>query len=204
MFENITKGLTTALSALRGQTTLTEKNIADSLTEVRQVLLEADVAYEVAKAFTDQVNEAAIGREVLKTINPAQQFIGVVYEELINLMGPVDHSLHLGGKDDVTVLMLCGLQGSGKTTTCGKLARHLMNSGRRPMMVAADLQRPAAIEQLKTLGTQIGVPAAHFEDPQGNSAVSVCRNGLKAAKAAGNVDTLILDTAGRDCTSTTL
>ncbi len=196
MFENITKGLTSALDSLRGQSKLTEKNIADSLTEVRQVLLEADVNYEVAKAFTDQVSEAAIGREVLKTINPAQQFIGVVYEELINLMGPVDHSLHLGAKNEVTVLMLCGLQGSGKTTTCGKLARNLLNNGRRPMLVAADLQRPAAIEQLKTLGEQVGVPV-HSEDPQGNNAVSVCRNGLKAAKAAGNVDTLILDTAGR-------
>ena len=92
--------------------------------------------------------------------------------------------------------MLCGLQGSGKTTTCGKLAMNLMKNGRRPMMVAADLQRPAAIEQLKTLGGQLDVPV-HFEDPAGNSAVSVCRNGLKAAKAAGNIDTLILDTAGR-------
>ncbi len=196
MFESITKGLTGALESLRRQTKLTESNIAESLGQVRQALLEADVAYDVAKAFTDRVTEAAIGRQVLKSINPGQQLVGVVYEELIHLMGPVDHSLHLGGKDEVTVLMLCGLQGSGKTTTCGKLARNLMNNGRRPMLVAADLQRPAAIEQLKTLGGQLGVPV-HFEDPKGNSAVNVCRNGLKAAKAAGNVDTLILDTAGR-------
>ncbi|QDT46912.1 signal recognition particle protein [Symmachiella dynata] len=196
MFESITQGLTGALDALRGQTKLTEKNIADSLGQVRQALLEADVAYDVAKSFTDRVTENAIGRKVLNSINPGQQLVGVVYEELIHLMGPVDHSLHLAGKDEVTVIMLCGLQGSGKTTTCGKLSRILMNSGRRPMMVAADLQRPAAIEQLKTLGGQLDVPV-HFEDPQGNSAVNVCRNGLKAAKAAGNIDTLILDTAGR-------
>ena len=123
--------------------------------------------------------------------------VGIVYQELCNLMGPVDHTLP-ERRDRVSLLMMCGLQGSGKTTTCGKLARKLKEEGRRPLLVAADLQRPAAIEQLKVIGQQIGVPV-HAESPVGNTAFQVCQNGLKAAKSGtlGAIDIVILDTAGR-------
>ena len=120
--------------------------------------------------------------------------MGIVHQELVNLMGPVDHSLHLR-RGEVVVLMLCGLQGSGKTTTCGKLARMLQESQWRPMLVAADMQRPAAIDQLKIIGEQLGVPVGS-ETPPAN-AVKVCQNGVAAARKAGDIDVVILDTAGR-------
>ena len=131
--------------------------ICEGLGEVRTALLEADVAYDVVEEFLDRVSADAVGAKVLDALDPAQQLIGIVHRELINLMGPVDHELsfHSG---DTTILMLCGLQGSGKTTTCGKLARRLKEQGKGVMLVAADLQRPAAIEQLSVLGEQIGIP----------------------------------------------
>ncbi|MEX0728502.1 MAG: signal recognition particle protein [Planctomycetaceae bacterium] len=194
MFENLTSSLKNALSVI-GRGTLTEANIREGLGAVRQALLEADVNYDVARQFIEKVTDEAVGEKVLKSVRPEQQIVGIVHQELINLMGPVDHSLHLR-RDGVTVLMMCGLQGSGKTTTCGKLARMLKEQGKKPMLVAADLQRPAAIDQLRVIGEQIGVPV-HTENPQGNTALKVCQNGLKAAKAAGKIDVLILDTAGR-------
>src|SRR5262249_19782132 len=171
MFESITKGLEGALSLFRGQGKLTEGNMQEALRAVAQALLEADVNYNVAQEFTNRVSQTAIGTQVLKSLNPFQQFVGIVHQELINLMGPVDHSLPLR-RGEVVVLMLCGLQGSGKTTTCGKLARMLMEAQWRPMLVAADMQRPAAIEQLKIIGEQLGVPV-HSEAPPA-SAVKVC------------------------------
>jgi signal recognition particle subunit SRP54 len=194
VFEGITKGLEGALSFLRGQGRLTEQNVQDGLRAVQQALLEADVNYTVARDFTERVSAQAVGTEVLKSLNPYQQFVGIVYQELINLMGPVDHSLQLR-RGELTVLMLCGLQGSGKTTTCGKLARLLLEQGWKPMLVAADMQRPAAIEQLKIIGQQLGVPV-YSEAPPGN-AVKVCQNGVAAAKQAGDINVVILDTAGR-------
>jgi signal recognition particle subunit SRP54 len=194
MFESITRGLEGALSFIRGQTRLTEQNIQEALRAVRQSLLEADVNYDVASQFVDRVAEQAIGAEVLKSLKPYEQFVGIVFRELVSLMGPVDHDLGLK-RGELAVLMLCGLQGSGKTTTCGKLSRMLLDMGWRPMLVAADLQRPAAIEQLKILGEQIGVPV-HAEAPPGN-AVRVCQNGVAAARANGQIDVVILDTAGR-------
>jgi len=161
---------------------------------VTQALLEADVNFTVAQQFTERVSEAAIGREVLKSLDPFQQFVGIVHQELVNLMGPVDHSLHLR-RGELVVLMLCGLQGSGKTTTCGKLARMLQESQWRPMLVAADMQRPAAIDQLKIIGEQLGVPVYSEAPPA--SAVKVCQNGVAAARKAANIDVVILDTAGR-------
>src|SRR5262249_29315471 len=157
MFEGITKGLEGALSFLRGQGKLTEQNVQDGLRAVQQALLEADVNYDVARDFTKRVADAAVGTESPKSLKPYQQFVGIVYQELVNLMGPVDPSLHVAS-GQLTVLMLAGLQGSGKTTTCGKLARMLQENGWKPMLVAADMQRPAAIEQLKIIGTQLGVP----------------------------------------------
>ncbi len=195
MFEGITTGLRSALSVLSRGGKLTEANIRDGLAEVRRALLEADVHYDVATAFIKRVTEQAVGEKVLKAIRPDQQFIGIVHQELVGLMGPTDHSLHLR-RDGVNIIMMCGLQGAGKTTTCGKLAKMVSAAGFKPMLVAADLQRPAAIEQLKVIGQQLGFPV-YSEEPGKSSPLQVCQNGLKAAKAAGDVKVLILDTAGR-------
>lgn len=194
MFEGITDSLQGALSIFRGRGKLTESNMQDGLRAVRQALLEADVNYTVAQKFTDDVAEKAVGAQVLKQIDPFTTFVGIVHQELVNLMGPVDHSLHLR-PGEINVLMLCGLQGSGKTTTCGKLAKMLLEAGRKPMLVAADLQRPAAIEQLKIIGEQLGVPV--YTEVQPTTAVKVCQNGVLAAKKAGDISVVILDTAGR-------
>jgi len=195
MFEGITSSLQGALSNLVRSGKLTESNIRDGLAQVRQALLEADVHYDVAKTFMQRVTEQAIGERVLKSLRPDQQIIGIVHQELVNLMGPTDHSLHLR-RDGVNKIMMCGLQGSGKTTTCGKLARMVKEAGFKPMLVAADLQRPAAIEQLKVIGQQLGVPV-YSEDPKTSTPLKVCQNGYKAAQKAGDINVLILDTAGR-------
>jgi signal recognition particle subunit SRP54 len=195
MFEGITQGLKSALSVLGRGGQLTEANIRDGLAQVKQALLEADVNYDVATAFIKRVSAQALGDRVLKSLRPDQQFIGIVHQELVNLMGPTDHSLHLR-RDGLNKVMMCGLQGSGKTTTCGKLAKQLLEAGWKPMLVAADLQRPAAIEQLKVIGGQLGVPV-YSEDPKQSSPLAVCQNALKAAQKTGDVKVLILDTAGR-------
>lgn len=193
MFESITDSLTEALGSIaRGR--LSETNIREGMRKVRQALLEADVNYDVAKGFTDRVTEQAVGEKVLKSLRPEQQIVGIVYQELCNLMGPVDHSIEIR-RGETTVLMMCGLQGSGKTTTCGKLARLLKEDGVKPMLVAADLQRPAAIEQLKIIGEQIGVPV-YSEQPGKSNPVQVCVNARQAANRDG-CNVLILDTAGR-------
>jgi len=193
MFESITNSLTEALGNIaRGR--LTEGNIREGMRKVRQALLEADVNYDVAKQFTERVTEQAVGEQVLKSLRPEQQIVGIVYQELCNLMGPVDHSVEIR-RGETTVLMMCGLQGSGKTTTCGKLARMLKDQGAKPMLVAADLQRPAAIEQLKIIGEQIGVPV-YTEQPGKTNPVQVCVNARTAANQQG-CNILILDTAGR-------
>ena len=193
MFESLSASLTSALASLRGRGKLTESNMREGLGAVRTALLEADVAYDVVESFLDKVVEGAIGAKVLETLDPAQQLVGVVHRELINLMGPVDHSLHLQvGR--ATVIMLCGLQGSGKTTSCAKLARRLKEQGRGVMLVAADLQRPAAIEQLAILGRQLGVPV---HTPDGvTDPVAVCSAGVARARKEG-ASVVILDTAGR-------
>ena len=192
MFEGITNALTGVLGGLRGR--LTEGNIREGMAKVRQALLEADVAYDVARKFCDTVTEQAVGEKVLKSLRPEQQIVGIVYQELINLMGPVDHSIEVR-RGETTVLMMCGLQGSGKTTTCGKLARLLKENGAKPMLVAADLQRPAAIEQLRVIGEQIEVPV-YWEPADKSNPVQVCQNGKKEANKQG-CNVLILDTAGR-------
>ena len=205
MFEGITTGLRGALSFIdRGK--LSESNIQEGLKQVRQALLEADVNYDVAREFTARISEQAVGERVLKSLRPSEQIIGIVYRELITLLGgdpdekefqPSSPAAVLGlRRDGLTVLMMCGLQGSGKTTTCGKLAKLLAAEGYRPMLVAADLQRPAAIEQLKTLGRQLNVPV-YTEDPAGSNPVQVCQNGVKAARKDGGIRVVILDTAGR-------
>ena len=134
MFEALQDGLASALKTLRGQGKLTESNMRDGLKLVEKSLLEADVSFPVVRDFMERVTEQAVGEKVLKSLNPSQQVVGIVYQELVNLMGPVDHSLHLKGTDEVTVLMMCGLQGSGKTTTTGKLGRMLKQRGRKPLL----------------------------------------------------------------------
>lgn len=192
MFESLQENLSSALKTLRGRGRLSESNMRDGLQLVQRALLEADVSLPVVKDFMVRVGDQAVGESVLKALDPTQQLIGIVNQELVDLMGPVDHSLHLRG--DVSVLMLCGLQGSGKTTSCGKLGRMLLERGRKPMLVAADLQRPAAIQQLQVLGQQIGIPV--YADLGAKDPVALCQAAVKQAKSA-DVDVVILDTAGR-------
>src|SRR5579875_2751474 len=181
MFEGIQRNLGEALKRLRGRGRITEANIHDAMQEVRRALLDADVNYTVANDFVTRVKERAIGQQVLRTLDPSEQIFKIVYDELVALMGPVDSDIPFA-KDRPTVLMVCGLQGQGKTTTAGKLALMLRERGRKPLLVAADLQRPAAVEQLKILGEQIGVPV--FNVP-GASPLDICRQALAQARGAG-------------------
>lgn len=192
MFDSLHENLVHALKTLRGKARLTESNMREGLALVEQSLLEADVSYSVVQEFMTRVTERSTGQRVLSSLDPSQQVVGIVHEELVRLMGPTDSAVAL--KPGLTKLMLCGLQGSGKTTTCGKLARLLMKSGRRPMLVAADLQRPAAIDQLMVLGQQIGVPVV--ADKTATDPVALCRRAVTEASEQG-VDVVILDTAGR-------
>src|SRR5579862_8358564 len=200
MFEGISRGLTDALKRLRGRGRLTEANVREGLQLVRTALLEADVNYTVANEFIERVTEKAVGQDVLRTLDPSEQIVQIIYAELVQLMGPVDNRFRFA-KDRPTVLMLCGLQGSGKTTTAGKLALYLRDKhGRKPMLVAADLQRPAAVEQLRVLSEQLGIAfyseGAATADGKGPSPIDVCRNAVAHAKKT-LLDTVILDTAGR-------
>ena len=192
MFESLTSKLSDAFRSISGRGRLTESNVREGLEMVRQALLEADASVEVARQFVESVEQKFLGTEVSKALNPTQQILQIVNEELINLMGPVDSTIPEG--TPFTTIMLTGLQGSGKTTTCGKLGKKLLDAGRKPMFVAADLQRPAAIDQLEILGKQLGVPV--FVDRECKDPVDVCKRALKQAKDLG-VSVVILDTAGR-------
>jgi signal recognition particle subunit SRP54 len=192
MFDGIQRSLGEAFKKLRGRGRLSEANVRDGMREVRKALLEADVNFTVVEEFTKRVTEQAVGQAVLRSLDPSEQIVRVVYDELVQLMGPVDHKIRFA-KDRPTVLMLCGLQGSGKTTTAGKLALMLRELGRKPLLVGADLQRPAAVEQLKVIGDQIKVPV-YSESP--STPVNVCKNAVAFAKN-NLLDTIILDTAGR-------
>ncbi len=192
MFDSLQDGLQSALKTLRGKGKLTEKNMREGLALVEQSLIEADVSYAVVKDFMSAISEQALGQRVMASLDPSQQMIGVVHDQLVEIMGPVDSSIHL--QQGLTIVMLCGLQGSGKTTTCGKLARLLKKDGRRPMLAAADLQRPAAIEQLRVIGKEIGVPV--YAETGAQDPVAVCKAAVKKARDE-EVQILILDTAGR-------
>src|SRR3954468_18637685 len=157
MFDDLQKRLASAFRRFRVSGVLTEANMREGLREVRTALLEADVNFNVVQDFMARVNDQAVGTAVIKSIRPEQQIVKIVHDELIELMGPVDPTIRFE-KSGPTILMLCGLQGSGKTTTCGKLARLLAQNGRKPLLVAADLQRPAAIDQLKVIGQQLTIP----------------------------------------------
>ena len=192
MFTDIQQRLSTAFGRFRSRGVLTEANVAEGLREVRTALLEADVNYNVVQEFMAKVQERALGAQLIKAVRPEQQIIKIVHDELVDLMGPADATIRFE-KTGPTILMLCGLQGAGKTTTVGKLARMLANAGRKPLMVGADLQRPAAVEQLRVIGGQLGIPVYSRAD---GDPVKVCQEGVSEANKTGR-DTVILDTAGR-------
>ena len=209
MFESLSQGLAGAFRNLSGRGRISEDNVREAMAGVRTALLEADVHVDVVADFCEEVVTAALGREVTQSLKPGDEMIGIVHERLIELMGPVDSHIMLV-EPAPTIVMMCGLQGSGKTTTCGKLAAYLKNRGKSVMVAAADLQRPAAVEQLGIVTAQVdqegrGQAKVHFyAEPEKCAeygrvtgvAVGVCRRAVKAARAAG-VDVLILDTAGR-------
>ncbi|WP_149497842.1 signal recognition particle protein [Roseiconus lacunae] len=193
MFDSLSEGLQSAFKSLRGKGKLTEGNMREGLDIVQRSLLEADVSYPVVQEFMGHVNERAMGKKVLLSLRPEEELVRIVHSELVSILGPVDPSIHLK-KEGPTIIMLCGLQGSGKTTTCGKLSQLLKEQNITPTLVAADLQRPAAIEQLKVVGEQVGVPV--YTEPDNKNPVEVCKNGVAKAKADGS-RVVILDTAGR-------
>lgn len=194
MFDNLTEKFDSVFKKLRGHGRLSEENVKEALREVRLVLLEADVNFRVVKDFVAAVRDRAVGQDVMKSLTPAQHVIKIVREELASLMGEgLDNSLNLAARPPVPI-MLCGLQGAGKTTTCGKLALKLRREKRTPLLVPADVYRPAAIEQLKTLGRQLDVPV--FDSRADQDPVDICREARRFAELNG-YDTLILDTAGR-------
>ncbi|MBX3423411.1 MAG: signal recognition particle protein [Pirellulaceae bacterium] len=193
MFDSLSEGLQSAFKSLTGKGRLTESNMRDGLQMVQQAMLEADVSYEVVQDFMQQVSDKALGQRVLLSLKPHEELVRIVYEQLVEILGPVDLSIPVK-QGEVTILMLCGLQGSGKTTTCGKLSQLLKEQKVTPYLVAADLQRPAAIEQLHTIGRQLGVTV--YSDLQQKDPVIVCREGVKRAKESG-ANIVILDTAGR-------
>ena len=193
MFEKLSDKLDAAFKKLKGRGKLSEKNIEEGLKEIRMALLEADVHYRVAKKFITDVKERALGQEVLTSLTPGQQIIKIVNEELTEIMGSHQEELNLSGPSPVA-LMLVGLQGSGKTTTAGKLAVFLRNKGRKPYLVPADVYRPAAIDQLKKLGEQLTVPV--FPSSVDMDPAEIGRDAKTAAHQQG-CDTLLLDTAGR-------
>jgi signal recognition particle subunit SRP54 len=193
MFENLSERLEGVFKKLRGQARLTEDNIEEALREVRTALLEADVNFQVVKEFIASVTAKAVGKEVLTSLSPGQQVIKVVHDELVTLLGSQTAGLCLDGPQPV-LIMMAGLQGSGKTTTSAKLAKHLLEQGRKPFLVPADVYRPAAIHQLQVLGEQLGVEV--FASRTDQKPVDIVSQATAQAKAQG-CDTIIIDTAGR-------
>jgi signal recognition particle subunit SRP54 len=193
MFESLTERLQNAFSKLRGKGKLSEADLSDGLREVRLALLEADVNYRVVRDFTESIRARATGQEVMRSLTPGQQVIKIVNEEMVNLMGGEATRINMSS-DGPTVLVLVGLQGSGKTTAAGKLARRFSRDGRTPLLVAADIQRPAAITQLQVLGESLNVPV--FSMGSNESPVKICQAAVKQAVKNGN-EPVIIDTAGR-------
>ena len=193
MFENLGERLERSFKILKGEGKITEINVAETLKDVRKALLDADVNYKVAKTFTETVKEKALGQNVLTAVKPSQLMVKIVHDELAALMGGTSVDINLTEKP--SVILMSGLQGSGKTTFSGKLALMLKNKrGKKPLLVAGDVYRPAAIEQLRILGTQIDVPV--YTEEENKNPVQIAENAIKYAKAHGN-DVVIVDTAGR-------
>jgi len=193
VFDSLSDKLQTAFDGLKRQGRLTEKDVERAAREIRLALLEADVNYKVVKQFVDKVKERALGVEVLESLTPAQQFVKIVNEELTALMGSATTKLTFSPRLP-TVIMMVGLQGSGKTTACGKLASFLLAQGKSPGLVAGDVYRPAAVDQLKTLGQQLGVPV--YDEGITADPVDIAKHGVEWAREKGR-DVLIVDTAGR-------
>lgn len=191
-FEGLSAKLNNVFGKLKGHGKLSEKDIKDAMREVRMALLDADVNYKVAKDFVNRVSEKAVGAQVMESLTPAQQVIDIVHGELIELMGNTTAKLDFPSKPPC-VIMMCGLQGAGKTTHCAKLAKYLMEQNRRPLLVACDVYRPAAIEQLKIMGEKAG---AHVFEMGQIDPVKIAKEGIKYAKDNG-FDVVMLDTAGR-------
>src|SRR5438552_2675616 len=192
MFESLSDRLNAAFTRLSGKGRLDEADIDEAMKEVRRALLEADVNFKVVKTFVDKVREKAVGQEVLKSLTPAQQVVAIVHEQLIELLG--EQARLEMAKTPPTVIMLVGLQGSGKTTTAAKLALQLRKAGQTPLIVAADVYRPAAVHQLQTLGKQLNIPV--YAEPPGSDPVNISANAVRQAQTSNN-SIVILDTAGR-------
>lgn len=192
MLEDLTQKLEGIFKKLKGHGKLSPQNIADSMKEIRRALLEADVNYKVVKDFISAVQERAVGQEVLNSVTPGQMIVKIVHDELVGLLGQTTVQIKTAGIPP-TIVMLAGLQGCGKTTFAGKLAKYFRTKGNHPMLVAADVYRPAAIEQLKVVGKSINIPV--YDEGTGDP-VTICKNAVSEARKAGS-DLLILDTAGR-------
>ncbi len=192
MFDNLSTKLEKAFQTLKGQGSITEINIAATVKEIRRALIDADVNYKVAKSVTDDIKEKALGRDVLVSVSPGQLLTKIVHESLTELMGGAHVEINTTGKP--AVILISGLQGSGKTTFAGKLAKYLKNQGNQVLLTACDIYRPAAIDQLKVLGEQVDVEV--YAEPENKDAVKIANNAIKHAKANGK-SIVIVDTAGR-------
>ncbi len=192
MFENLQDKLDRAFKTLKGEGKITEINVAETIKEIRKALLDADVSYKVAKSFTDDVKQKALGQNVLTAVKPGQMLTKIVHDELVQLMGKEAEEIKFSGSP--AVVLIAGLQGSGKTTFSGKLAASILKKGRAPLLVAGDVYRPAAIDQLKVLGEQIGVPV--YTEEGNKNPVQIAKNAIEFAKKNGR-NVVIVDTAGR-------
>jgi signal recognition particle subunit SRP54 len=192
MFENLQSKLDKAFKTLKGQGKISEINVAETVKEIRKALLDADVSYKIAKDFTNQVKEKALGLNVLTSISPGQLMTKIVHDELVNLFGGQASEIDLNGNP--AVILIAGLQGSGKTTFSGKLARHLKSKGKKVLLVAGDVYRPAAINQIKVLGEQVEVQV--YAEEESKNPVSIAQNAIATAKRDG-LNVVIIDTAGR-------
>lgn len=192
LFEAVTQNLKSTFDRIRGRGRLSETDVEEAMREIRQALLAADVSYKVVKDFVNEVKAKAVGEDVIRNVRPGQQVVKIVHDALVDLMGPVDHSIRWSSRGP-TVILMAGLQGTGKTTTCAKLARFFLKRGRTPLLVAADVKRPAAIEQLKTLGRSLDVPVYSEE---GGRPPMICKRAVAHAEETGR-SVVILDTAGR-------
>ena len=192
MFESLSERLEGAFKNLKGEAKITELNIAATVKEIRRALVDADVNYKIAKEFTDKVKDIALGTKVINAVSPGQLMTKIVKDELASLMGGTESTFNITGNP--AVILIAGLQGSGKTTFSGKLANYLKNKGKSPLLVAADIYRPAAIDQLMVLGGQVGVDV--YSERENKNAVEIAQNAIKEAKAK-NKNVVIIDTAGR-------
>lgn len=193
MFESLSDKLQNVMKKIKGQTRITEKELKEMLREVKLALLEADVNYKVVKEFIATIEQKSLGESVMKSLTPGQQVVKIVREELVDLLGSSESKLNISSNPP-TVIMLVGLQGSGKTTLCGKLSNYLRKQGKKPLMVACDVYRPAAVTQLETLGKSLNIDV--YSEPNSKNVIEIANNGLKMAHSK-LCDVVLIDTAGR-------